>query len=141
MNPQIWGPHAWIFLHSITLSYPDHPTIQDKTNTKNFFISLKNILPCYKCRNNYLRHLDDYPLTDKILSSRQNLIKWLIDIHNIVNLETGKKEMNYNDVMKQYIKLYNPNNLHFRIYVILLFFFIMIIVFCFVYYKQKFLLK
>ena len=23
MKPEIWGPHAWMFLHSITLEYPD----------------------------------------------------------------------------------------------------------------------
>ena len=32
MEPEIWGPHAWQFLHSITLSYPDNPTFEDKNN-------------------------------------------------------------------------------------------------------------
>ena len=57
MNPKIWGKHAWIFLHSITLAYPNCPTDEEKNNTKNFFISLENILPCYECRRNYKKHL------------------------------------------------------------------------------------
>ena len=30
MDPLIWGPHAWFFLHSITLVYPDNPSEQEK---------------------------------------------------------------------------------------------------------------
>ena len=30
MNPKFWGPHAWIFLHSITLNYPKEPSDEDK---------------------------------------------------------------------------------------------------------------
>ena len=37
MNPKIWGPHAWIFLHSITLNYPENPTPElKKNNIKDF---------------------------------------------------------------------------------------------------------
>jgi len=36
MRADIWGPHAWIFLHSISLEYPDNPTNIDKNNMKNF---------------------------------------------------------------------------------------------------------
>ena len=31
MNPEIWGPPAWMFLHSISLAYPKNPTDVDKT--------------------------------------------------------------------------------------------------------------
>ena len=37
MDPEVWGPHGWYFLHSITLAYPDNPTDDDKTYHKNFF--------------------------------------------------------------------------------------------------------
>ena len=30
MEPNIWGPGAWTFLHSITLNYPNNPNIQTK---------------------------------------------------------------------------------------------------------------
>ena len=46
MRPEIWGPHAWIFLHSVTLEYPDNPTDEDKQNMINFIDSLGNVLPC-----------------------------------------------------------------------------------------------
>ena len=46
MDPNIWGPHAWMFLHSITLTYPEKPTNLDKTNFEMFFNSLQPVLPC-----------------------------------------------------------------------------------------------
>ena len=30
INPSIWGEPGWIFLHSITFSYPEKPTKEDK---------------------------------------------------------------------------------------------------------------
>ena len=50
MKPEIWGPHAWIFLHSITFDYPDNPTKEVKEKYKGFFESLQDILPCEKCK-------------------------------------------------------------------------------------------
>ena len=31
MNPKFWGPHGWIFLHTVTMNYPKEPNNQDKT--------------------------------------------------------------------------------------------------------------
>lgn len=106
MNSAIWGPHAWIFLHSITLSYPSCPTNQDKKNYKSFFESLKDILPCDKCKLNYSNHLITTPLTDKILSNKESFIKWLIDIHNNVNKENGKPIMDYDSILRMYMDMY-----------------------------------
>ena len=40
------------------------------------------------------------PLTDDVLSSRENLVKWGIDIHNIVNASKNKPIMSYSDALK-----------------------------------------
>lgn len=110
MKPEIWGPHAWIFLHSITLEYPDNPTREDKSNMANFFNSLGNVLPCHKCRINFDKHLERYPLTDKVLSCKANLIKWLIDIHNCVNRINNKKELTYEESLQKILDLYNKQD-------------------------------
>ena len=87
MKPKIWGPHAWIFLHSVTMNYPDNPTHQDKKEMKDFFNSLRYVLPCEKCSKNLQFNMMKYPLTDNMLSSRDSLVRWLIEIHNMVNLD------------------------------------------------------
>ena len=66
MDPEIWGPHAWQFLHSITLSYPDNPTLEDKNNHAQFFNSLKDILPCQKCQDHFTQNLQENPVENYV---------------------------------------------------------------------------
>ena len=40
MDPNVWGPPAWLFLHSVTLNYPKNPTPQDQEDYRIFFDSL-----------------------------------------------------------------------------------------------------
>ena len=53
LQPLIWGPHGWKFIHYVSLGYPENPTINDKNFYKNFYYSLQDVLPCEKCRINY----------------------------------------------------------------------------------------
>lgn len=99
IGPEIWGPHGWKFIHYVALSYPDKPTNEDKINYKNFFINLKNILPCHTCRNNYTTHLSKL-LNDNIFISNDTLLNWTIDLHNIVNKQHNKKTYTYNEARK-----------------------------------------
>ena len=62
MNPKLWGPHAWIFLHYITLGYPDCPDKQTKDAYKNFFINIKDILPCDTCKKHYSENIENISL-------------------------------------------------------------------------------
>lgn len=125
MDPKIWGPPGWIFLHFITFGYPDNPTEEDKQNYKNFFINIKNVLPCQKCRDNYEDHLKKYPLNDQILSNKTQFIKWFIDIHNEVNKITNDKKIEYKDMMVEYFKGDKKKNNYYNyslIFVSVLFF-------------------
>ena len=110
MNQNIWGSHLWFSLHTITLNYPLKPTDEDKENYKNFFISLKNVIPCSVCKKNYKRHLNEHPI-DNQLNSRKDLVYWLIDIHNMVNGEIGKKILSYETVLKKYENVYHKKNI------------------------------
>jgi hypothetical protein len=40
------------------------------------------------------------PLTNEILSNKEKVIKWVIDIHNIVNEMKGKPIIQYRDARK-----------------------------------------
>lgn len=106
MNQNIWGPSLWFSLHTITMNYPTSPTYLQKQDYKNFFISLENVIPCNICKKNYKRHLIEYPINN-YLNSRKNLSYWLIDLHNAVNAETGKKIISYDKVIEKYETIYN----------------------------------
>ena len=101
IKPSIWGPHGWKFMHYVSLGYPSNPSEEDKKNYKTFYTSLQHILPCAKCANNYSHNLIKYPI-DNHLSSRDTLVRWVIDIHNQVNNETGKKEYTYEEALSLY---------------------------------------
>ncbi len=107
MEPKIWGPSAWIFLHSVTLNYPNNPTPQDKEDYRIFFDSLQHILPCPTCKEHYAKNIRSNPIN---LKDRTSLINWLIDIHNQVNIYNSKPKLSYQEVYDIYDKLYNQNN-------------------------------
>lgn len=134
MFPKIWGPDGWTFLHAITLQYADIPTIQDKDNMRNFFDSLGHVLPCYKCKINYGNHLVKHPLSDYVLSSKTRLVKWLIDIHNEVNIMTGKPVMSYELALRTILEKYEDKKYGYNIWsliiIVILFLIIGIILIC-----------
>ena len=105
MNQNIWGPHLWFSLHSISFNYPLKPSIEDKNNYKDFFLSLQEVIPCSVCKKNYKRHLNEHPLQD-YLDNRKSLVYWVIDMHNMVNAEIGKKILSYDIVVKKYEDVY-----------------------------------
>jgi hypothetical protein len=105
MNQNIWGPPFWLTLHTISFNYPLKPTQQDKINYKIFYTSFQNVIPCSICKKNYIRHLKEHPI-DNYLSSRRKLSEWVIDMHNMVNGETGKKILSYDVVIKKYEDIY-----------------------------------
>lgn len=102
IKPKIWGPHGWKFMHYVSLGYPDKPSESDKMNYKQFYYSLQNILPCEKCAQNYMKNITENPI-DNHLANRDSLVKWVIDIHNQVNKELGKKEYDYNEASQLYV--------------------------------------
>jgi hypothetical protein len=137
ISPELWGKYMWKSLHYITLSYPETPDEKTKLKFKDFFINIIwNYLPCEKCRHNYKRHLEELPLTDQILNSRNNFIYWLVDIHNIVNEETGKRKISYQEFNKIYFgneeeKKENKLSLYITIFLII------VLIILFILYKKS----
>jgi len=140
MKPEIWGKYGWDFFHLVTLGYPENPTKKDKKYYRKYIQCLQYVLPCDKCKYNLKNHLKKYPLTDSALESRQNLIKWGIDLHNIVNYYTGKSLLTYTEASNELNKLINPpkytNSNYFWhcLFVVLIFIIIIILI---IYFSSK----
>ncbi len=103
MNQNVWGPHTWFFLHSVTFNYPFKPTAEDKLHIKQFFKEIEDILPCSVCRRHYKQHLKNKPIK---CGDRKELAYWLIDLHNIVNIQEHKPTLSYQAVLDIYTKAY-----------------------------------
>ena len=131
LNPQIWGPKGWFFLESCIIGYPTNPTEHDKTIFKNILNNIGFILPCNKCRNNYINHLHEYPLNNKILSNKDLLLEWFVKIHNIAS---GKNN-NLQSTLDYYTNIYsNDSNYN---HIILISIIIIILLFGIIYYTHK----
>ncbi len=141
ISPDIWGPFGWKFMHYITFTYPTYPTDEEKNNYKTFFLSMYKVLPCMRCRVNFNNHLEKYPLDDTVLKTKKNLIEWLVNIHNEVNIMHNKSIMTPNEVMSLYLK--KPTNYMDIFYspifqkILLTIIIIIIIYFILQYYQSK----
>lgn len=106
MDPNIWGPKFWFSLHSVSFTYPFYPDEVDKIRYKTFFEMLEYVLPCVVCRVNYAKNIKSYPI-DNHLKDRKSLAYWVIDIHNMVNVENGKPAITHQEAISIYEKIYD----------------------------------
>jgi len=109
MDPIVWGKHGWIFLHSITMAYPDKPTAQEKQKFMDFFMLLPDVLPCSARKQHLKEHMCQYSLRDA-LHSKTTLVEWLINIHNLTNKTLGKPTKTFEQVIQLYKSMYSNTN-------------------------------
>ena len=105
-EPSKWGPSAWSFLHTVSFSYPEEPDEATRQEYRDFFLSLRHVLPCSKCRDHYSRSIMEVANLEGSQSdpfrSRDALCHWLVGLHNEVNKRTHKKEVVYEEVFNTY---------------------------------------
>lgn len=111
MLPDIWGKYGWNFLHLVTVGYPERPTKSDMKKYRDFFMQLQYVLPCDKCKYNMGVHLKKYPLTDNVMANQSSLIKWGINLHNLVNQQTGKRVISHIEAIQYINNLVNDQKL------------------------------
>lgn len=104
MDPIIWGPSAWNFIHFLTISYPDKPSNEDINNHTNFIKILAKILPCNICKIHFSKNIDNINFK-KILSSKDSYMNFMWDIHNKVNIINKRPTIKFNDFLKEYKKI------------------------------------
>ena len=109
LNPEIWGPHAWFFIESSVLSYPDNPTQSDKKKMSTFLKSLQYAIPCEGCRNHYKNNLKSFPLNENVLKNKDELFKWVVNLHNNANRRNTLSK-NEDETLKYYISVYSTEN-------------------------------
>ena len=103
----IWGPKIWYFFHTVTYNYPLDPSENDKKLYKHFFNDvIFEVLPCDYCRYDYLEKINKYKIDD-YLNSRDRLINWGINIHNLVNRDTRKRRFSFEESNKIYLNKIN----------------------------------
>lgn len=102
IGPDVWGKYLWHTIHYVALGYPEKPTAEDKERYKAFYLLFQHILPCKLCSDHYKENLKKVPLSDDIMSDKEKLVRWTIDLHNVVN-EMKEKPQIEPEIAKLYI--------------------------------------
>lgn len=109
ISPNCFGPPTWTLLHMLSFNYPEKisESVEDfdlRNNMYNFFELLGYILPCQQCRENYKKKFYNLDLMAS-LDTREDFIKWVYNLHDLVNQHLGKKSPSLESVKETYQKL------------------------------------
>ena len=85
-------------MHTVAMFYPDHPTSEDMSNARNFYLSLVGLLPCKACADHYGRMLMHHPIENALLS-KMELMKWCWTLHDEVNHRNGNRGPSFSEYM------------------------------------------
>lgn len=99
---EFFGPSTWRTMHAIAFTYgsdPEHPTPDEHKAAKAFFKSLRELIPCESCRLHYGEYLDRHPLK---ADNREQLARWVYDLHSDVNRRRGAPNVPYAEVVRDY---------------------------------------
>ena len=109
LEPKIWGPKFWFFLHTISLCYPNYPNAVTKKKYYEFIQNLPLFLPIEEVASNFSKLLDKYPI-QPYLDNKESFIKWVWFIHNKINEKLEKPVISLNDFYVKYYEQYKSKN-------------------------------
>lgn len=109
------GRSTWNLLHTMTVYYPEKPTVDEKKAMKDTIESLSKVgvfnwnsfflyiflqtYPCPHCAEDFRKDIKEHPIE---LSSRGKLATWMCEMHNRVNEKLGKSLFDCSKVMERW---------------------------------------
>jgi hypothetical protein len=109
LDPKIWGPHYWFFLHTVAMTYPHHPNAVTKKKYYEFIQNLPLFIPVEQISKEFEKFIDLYPITP-YLDNRESFIRWVHFAHNKINEKLEKPQITLNDFFVQYYNEYKSQN-------------------------------
>ena len=100
LDPEIWGPHFWGFLHTVAMTYPKHPNAITKKKYYDFVQSIPLFIPVEQMSTDFSKLLEQYPVTP-YLDNKESFIRWMWYIHNKVNDKLEKPRISLNEVYRR----------------------------------------
>lgn len=110
LDPKVWGPYYWFFLHTVSLTYPITPNDVTKKKYYEFIQNLPLFIPNKEIANDFIKILDKYPVAP-YLDSRQSFQKWIHFIHNKINQKLGVPEISFTQSIDDYYCKYKPQKI------------------------------
>jgi hypothetical protein len=115
LDPKVWGPHYWFFLHTVAMCYPHRPNTITKKKYYEFIHNIPMFIPIENIASYFSQLLDQYPVSP-YLDSRDAFIRWMHFIHNKINQRLEKPSISLSKFYEHYYEQYKPNDLKMREY-------------------------
>lgn len=109
LDPKIWGPHYWFFLHTVAMTYPHHPNSVTKKKYYEFIQNLPLFIPVEQISKEFEQLVDKYPIAP-YLDNRDSFVRWMHFIHNKINEKLEKPQMSLNDFFVEYYNAYKSQD-------------------------------
>tara|TARA_E500000178_G_C16790457_1_gene647755 strand:+ start:30 stop:494 length:465 start_codon:yes stop_codon:yes gene_type:complete len=100
MSQKQWGNITWILFHSLAESIDPNLFIQAKPLVILFINNTCKNLPCPICSEHAVSLMKSADV--KNITSKADLIEFLRQFHNIVNINTNKENFEKIDIIKKY---------------------------------------
>ena len=107
LDPNVWGPHYWFFLHTLSITYPNRPNTVTKKKYYEFIQNLPLFIPVEQISSDFSKLLDLYPVTP-YLDNRESFTRWTWFIHNKINQKLDKPQITLNEFYSKYYEEYKP---------------------------------
>lgn len=109
LDPKIWGPHYWFFLHTVAMCYPNYPNDVTKKKYYDFIQNLPMFIPIEEIASYFTKLLDQYPI-QPYLDNRESFIRWVWFIHNKINKKLEKPDISLNEFYLKYYEEYKTSD-------------------------------
>jgi hypothetical protein len=109
LDPKIWGPHYWFFLHTLSMTYPKNPNAVNKKKYYEFIQNLPLFIPVESISGEFSKLLNKYPVAP-YLDNRESFIQWVHFIHNKINEKLEKPQISLNEFYVKYYEEYKSND-------------------------------
>ena len=110
LDPKIWGPHYWFFIHTVAMTYPIRPNAVTKKKYYEFVQNLPLFIPVESISGEFSKLIDKYPVTP-YLDNRESLIRWTHFIHNKINQKLEKPQISLSEFYIEYYEEYKSQNI------------------------------
>ena len=107
LSSDVWGPKFWFFLQTVAMNYPEQPGARSKKKYYDLIQNFPMFLPNKRMGREFSKKLNEFPITP-YLSSRLSFQKWVHFMHNKLNKQLGKPEMNFHRGLEKYYLHYEP---------------------------------
>jgi hypothetical protein len=88
---KFWGPLGWMTLHSVSLIYPETPSLAEKAIAVKFVDAFAECISCHFCKTHFITMRAMYQISNPdYLDSRNNFALFVFRAHNTVNARLDK---------------------------------------------------